>query len=117
LLACDAEKCFEFGSPQIDAFVIDTTGGTHALRLTTLLRASGFSTDRAFDGRSMKAQMKGADRSGALVAVIIGESEAEQSTCTVRNLSTSEQTTIPLVDLQSHLQTIVGPRTPRRQTR
>jgi histidyl-tRNA synthetase len=51
------------------------------------------------------------------VAVIIGESEAEQSTCTVRNLSTSEQTTIPLVDLQSHLQTIVGPRQPRRQPR
>lgn len=117
LLACDAEKCFEFGAPQIDAFVIDTTGGTHALKLTTLLRAAGFSSDRAFDGRSMKAQMKGADRSGALVAVIIGESEAEQSTCTVRNLSTSEQTTIPLVDLQSHLQTIVGPRKPRRQTR
>jgi len=87
------------------------------LQLTTLLRVAGFSADRAFDGRSMKAQMKGADRSGALVAVIIGESEAEQSTCTVRNLSTSEQTTIPLVDLQSHLQTIVGPRQPRRQPR
>lgn len=117
LLACDAENCFPFGRPQIDVFVIDTTGGSHALRISNSLRAAGFSADRAFDARSMKAQMKGADRSGALVAVIIGETEAEQSTCTVRNLSNSEQTTIPLAELQKHLQAIVGPREPRRHTK
>ncbi|MSZ54982.1 MAG: histidine--tRNA ligase, partial [Actinobacteria bacterium] len=77
LLACDAEQCFEFGSPQIDVYVVDTVNGVHALTLSHELRYAGFTTDRAFDGRSMKAQMKGANRSGALVAVIIGESEAE----------------------------------------
>ena len=114
LLACDAEQCFEFGSPQIDVFLVDTVSGIHALTLSHALRRAGFITDRAFDGRSMKAQMKGANRSGALVAVIIGESEAEQSTCTVRNMSTSEQTTIPLVDLHEHLHSIIGHREPRR---
>ena len=116
LLACDAEECFEFGSPQIDVFVVDTVDGLHALAITNTLRAAGFSADRAFDGRSMKAQMKGANRSGALVAIIIGETEAAESTCSVRNLSTAEQLTIPMSELQSHLQSILGSREPRRQT-
>ncbi|MSV36542.1 MAG: histidine--tRNA ligase [Actinobacteria bacterium] len=116
LLACDAEECFSYGFPVLDVFVIDTTGGGHALSLTHQLRQSGYSADRAFEARSMKSQMKSADRSGAQVAVIIGESESEQSTCSVRNLSTSEQTTIPLIDLQSHLASILGPRQPRRHT-
>ena len=116
LLACDAEKCFSFGSPPIDVFVVDTVDGLHALTITDTLRAAGFSADRAFDGRSMKAQMKGANRSGALLAVIIGESEAAESTCSVRNLSTSEQTTIPRDELLNHLQSILGSREPRRHT-
>lgn len=116
LLACDAEECFAFGFPVLDVFVIDTTGGSHALSVTHQLRHSGFSADRAFEGRSMKSQMKSADRSGARVAVIIGETEAEESTCAVRNLSTSEQITIPLTELQNHLLSVLGPRQPRRHT-
>ena len=116
LLACDAEECFSYGFPVLDVFVIDTTGGSHAMTITHLLRQGGFSADRAFEARSMKSQMKSADRSGAQVAVIIGETEAEESTCTVRNLSTSEQTTIPLTELQNHLTSVLGPRQPRRHT-
>jgi histidyl-tRNA synthetase len=116
LLACDAEECFSYGFPVLDVFVIDTTGGSHALSITHQLRQGGFSADRAFEGRSMKSQMKSADRSGAQLAVIIGETEAEESTCTVRNLSTSEQTTIPSTELQGHLESVLGPRQPRRHT-
>jgi histidyl-tRNA synthetase len=84
------------------------------MSITHQLRRGGFTADRAFEGRSMKSQMKSADRSGAQVAVIIGDTEAEESTCTVRNLSTSEQTTIPSTELQSHLVSVLGPRQPRR---
>ena len=55
-----------------DGFVVDTTGGREAMRITTELRGAGFAADRAYDNRSMKSQMKAADRSGAQVAVIIG---------------------------------------------
>ena len=116
LLACDAEECFTYGFPVLDVFVIDTTGGSHAMTITHQLRQGGFTADRAFEARSMKSQMKSADRSGAQVAVIIGDTEAEESTCTVRNLSTSEQTTIPSIELQSHLESLLGPRQPRRHT-
>ena len=42
--------------------------------------------DRAYDGRSMKAQMKVADRSGAMLVLIIGDDEVAADTVTVRDL-------------------------------
>ena len=114
LLACDAEECFLPVAPRMDAFIIDTVNGTHATRIAHMLRAAGFNVDRAYEGRSMKSQMKAADKSGATCAVIIGEDEAAQSTCTVRNLSTSEQVNIPQSTLFTYMSELVGAREPRR---
>lgn len=86
LIACDDEGVFPAVSAGVDVFVVDTTGGKEALHITTQLRVAGISADRAYDNRSMKSQMKGADRSGAAVAVIIGSNEIEQGVITVRPL-------------------------------
>jgi histidyl-tRNA synthetase len=90
LLACDDEGVFAAEPLHLDAFVVDTTGGLEALQLTTELRAAGLSADRAYENRSMKAQMKVADRSGAAVAVIIGTNELAEDAVTVRPLRTDE---------------------------
>ena len=66
------------------------------------------SADRAFDGRSMKSQMKSADRSGARVAVIIGSDEAAAGTCTVRNLADSEQSVVARSGLVARIGAILG---------
>src|SRR5690606_21036436 len=76
LLACDAEGVFPGPDSTLDVFVVDTTDGSAARDVAHELRSAGLRTDRAFDRRSMKAQMKAAGRSGAKVAVIIGEQEA-----------------------------------------
>jgi len=86
LIACDDEGVFPAVPLALDAFVVDTTGGLEALRLTTELRAAGLSADRAYENRSMKAQMKVADRSGAAIAVIIGSNELAEDAVTVRPL-------------------------------
>jgi histidyl-tRNA synthetase len=91
LLACDAEGVFPTPAATVDVFVVDTAGGDHALALTHELRAAGVRADRSFDSRSMKSQMKQASRTGAAVAVIIGEQEAADDTAMVRDLRTSEQ--------------------------
>jgi histidyl-tRNA synthetase len=88
LLACDAEGVFAAAGTDIDVFVVDITDGREALALTAQLRRAGVSTDRAFDGRSMKAQMKAANRSGARLALIIGEDEQAAGTVAVRDLRT-----------------------------
>jgi histidyl-tRNA synthetase len=86
LLACDAEGCYPVEPAALDAFVVDVAGGTVARDLTAALRRAGLSADRAFDGRSMKSQMKVADRSGARVALIVGPEERAAGTVTVRDL-------------------------------
>ncbi len=76
LIACDDEGVFAPQDRSADVFVVDTTGGLQATLISDELRAAGLAVERAFDGRSMKSQMKAADRSGAAVAVIIGERRA-----------------------------------------
>jgi histidyl-tRNA synthetase len=98
LLACDAEGVFDAAPGLADVFVVDTTG-EQALAVADELRRAGVRTDRAFDGRSMKSQMKSADRSGASVAVIVGTQEVENGTIVVRPLRGGEQEVVARGDL------------------
>ena len=105
LLACDDEGVFAAPDPSVDVFVIDTTGGEHALRITAELRAVGLSADRAYEQRSMKAQIKAADRSGATYAVIVGTNELDDGVAIVRPLrSQTEQAAVARDDLITDLQ-------------
>jgi len=86
LLHLDAEGAFPVPDTGVDVFVVDVTDGHHARDIAEELRDDGLSADRAWDGRSMKAQMKAANRSGARIAVIVGADEAETAQATVRDL-------------------------------
>jgi histidyl-tRNA synthetase len=109
LLACDAEDVLAAVTPAVDVFVVDTTGGDQARALALDLRRAGIGADRAFDQRSMKAQMKAADRSGAAVAVIVGADEVAAGTLTVRPLRTGgEQITVGRDQLIDSLRTLLG---------
>lgn len=104
LLHLDAEGVLPTPEPRLDAFVVDVTDGSHARDLTEQLRDAGFVADRAWDRRSMKAQMKAANRAGAIAAVIVGANEAESGTVAVRDLRPGrDQTTIDRADLLDHL--------------
>lgn len=94
LLACDSENVFGAPETSVDVFVVDTVDGLHAHELCHLLRSSGISADRAYDRRSMKAQMKSADRSGAKIALIIGSEEVANSTIMLRPMGSGEQYSI-----------------------
>jgi histidyl-tRNA synthetase len=66
LLTLDAEGVDrELVKRSVDLFVVDTTDADAATTLVDELRRAGWAVERAYDGRSMKAQMKVADRSGA----------------------------------------------------
>lgn len=111
LLACDDEGVFAAAERPVDVFVVDTTGGLEALAITEQVRRGGRSADRAFDGRSMKAQMKAANRSGAAVAVIVGDDERAAGTAVVRVLRDHEgdaQTIVARSDLLTHLEAVLS---------
>ncbi len=100
LLAADAEGVWDVPPSAVDVFVVDVTGGDVARDLTATLRRAGVGADRGFDGRSMKSQMKAADRSGARFAAIVGEDEAAAGVVTLRPLrDEGEQQQVPTADL------------------
>ncbi len=91
LLACDAEGALGDLGGAVEVFVVDLTGGGAARDLTHVLRRAGIGAERAFDARSMKAQLKLADRSGARLAAIVGASELESATVTLRDLRADQR--------------------------
>lgn len=96
LLACDAESAFPAPDGAADVFVVDTTGGRAALRLVARLHEVGLRAERAYGAKSMKSQMKTANKSRAVVAVIIGEDELARGVATVRPMDGGEQSEYPL---------------------
>ncbi len=104
LLACDDEGVFGAEADQLDAFVVDVTGGIEALAITAELRALRFAVDRAYDNRSMKAQMKLANRSGARYAIIVGDDELAAGTVVVKPMQgEGEQIAVARSDVSNHL--------------
>jgi histidyl-tRNA synthetase len=104
LLAGEAEGTGDGDSAAADVFVVDTAGAGDALLLTDELRAAGIAASRAYDNRSMKAQMRAADRSGAALVVIIGPDERAAGTVVVRPLRGGEQAVIARAELLEHLE-------------
>jgi len=86
LLALQAEDGARTGTPSCQVFIVDTLKSLDAMLLASEIRSLGVSVERAYDGRSMKSQMKLADRSGAVLAILIGEQEVNAGEITVRRL-------------------------------
>ena len=108
LLACDAEGTFPAPNRNVDVWVVDVTDGASARDLTHLLRASGISADRSFDSRSMRSQMKAADRSGAALAVIIGDQELADDMVAIRRLrEISDQILVPRSEMVDRVRSML----------
>jgi histidyl-tRNA synthetase len=87
LLACEAEGAFEVAPPTPELFVVAFGGdGSDVRDLTLELRRAGWSVGRSFDRRSGRSQMKAADRSGARLAVLLGDDERAANSATLRDL-------------------------------
>ncbi|HSS09665.1 MAG TPA: histidine--tRNA ligase [Acidimicrobiales bacterium] len=106
LLACDSEQVFMVAETAVplDVFIVDFASGEVARDLSAHLRAAGLRVDRAFDGRSAKAQLRAADRSGARLAVIVGPDEAASGTVSLKDLRAgggagAHQKTVPQPEL------------------
>jgi histidyl-tRNA synthetase len=67
------------------------------------LRRAGFACDMDPSGRSVKSQFKVADREGAAVCLITGETELAENTVVMKNLGTGEQTNVPRVEIAERL--------------
>ena len=93
-------------APGIDVFVVDGLAGSADTTIGTLiegLRTEGFAVDRAYGGRSVKAQWKAADKSGAALTVMVGRDELARDAVAVKDLASGEQVEVPRTGLVAWL--------------
>lgn len=83
----------EEGSCDIYIGSMGTKASIEAANLVNSLRAEGFKAECDLCGRSVKAQMKYADKIGAKLSCIIGDSELEEGKVKIKNMGdgTSEE--------------------------
>jgi histidyl-tRNA synthetase len=76
---------------------------SRAVGLTSSLRAAGVATMQSFGDRSLKSQMRAADRSGARYAAIVGSPGIDEGSVLVRDLKSGGQEQIAEERLAAHL--------------
>jgi len=87
----------------MDAYVVsrgEATAGK-ALQVAHALRQAGLAVEMDLSGAAFGKQFKRADRSGAVLCVILGEAEAEQGTVQLKWLTSGEQLEISQASLMS----------------
>jgi len=90
--------------PQVFMACIGDEARDEAIKLAAALRKKGIGVIEAVGDRSLKAQLRQANNLDAKYAVIIGEQEVKDGTVILRDMTTSEQKTVPLKELEKHLQ-------------
>lgn len=79
------------GAPRAFIVAIGDEGRTAAWPLLRALRQAGLPAQMEFDARSVRAQMKRADRVAARVTLIVGGDELARGEITLRDMATGDQ--------------------------
>ncbi|HWQ75113.1 MAG TPA: histidine--tRNA ligase [Syntrophomonas sp.] len=96
LLALDSLPSGGDHRPQLDVFLalLNERYEQQAADILSGLRCAGIRTDRDYNGRSAKAQMKYADKLGARLVLLLGEDEAQRGVLTIRDMQTRQQSEV-----------------------
>ncbi|KAB3523432.1 histidine--tRNA ligase [Corynebacterium sp. zg254] len=98
LLALKAEEVQASTGRRVDVFGVAM--GAEAKRtmvgLVDTLRAAGVATDMSYGDRGLKGAMKGADRAGALYALVLGDQELAEGTVVLKDLRAHDQRSLPM---------------------
>ncbi|MDN5344741.1 MAG: histidyl-tRNA synthetase [Clostridia bacterium] len=88
----------------VDVLVLTAGAGLDraAVSLLARFRAAGLRADKDYLGRSLKAQMKYANRYPARLAVILGEAELARGRVLVRHLDTGSQAEVSLEAVEEY---------------
>ena len=70
----------------------------HCFAMVARLREGSISVEYDLTGRSLKAQMKYADKIGAHYAIVVGDNELETGVAKLKDMQSGEQTDINLDD-------------------
>lgn len=106
LLMVMEQKGLSFGeleAPKLYVANIGAAADAYAETLVYHLRKNGISCEKDRIGRSLKAQMKYADKSGYQYTVVLGDDEIAQRKAVLKRMSDGESITVELDEIVNHL--------------
>ena len=105
ILALEAQNIGISPQPPIDVYiaVLGDEAMPVAFQIAQILRDNEIRTDLEYNGRSLKAQMKTANKLNVQFVVIIGEDEIKHSAATVRDMQAGNQWTVEFDRLADEL--------------
>lgn len=89
----------ELPKPKVCVAYLNADAKPAAVQLVQSLRAQKIGATALWENRSLKAQMKHANRIGVDYTLILGEDELASGTVTLRNMADSSQSTVPQEDI------------------
>jgi histidyl-tRNA synthetase len=98
LMVMEAQSC-EFPQTPSNKIFIATMGKTASLKaakLVSMLRGEGFTAEYELSEKSLKAQMKYADKLPADFTIVIGDNELAENSAQIKNMKSGKQTKVPL---------------------
>jgi histidyl-tRNA synthetase len=105
LIACD-ELGISLGTEkEVDLYIVTLGDEARSWGLSKLpfFRNRGISATMDYMGRSMKAQMKDANRENARFALIVGSNELKENRFTLRNMAESDEQQLTLDEIEAIL--------------
>jgi histidyl-tRNA synthetase len=101
LLAAEAEGVIGSDAFVSDLFIIPLgeSAKVQALTISSELRAKGKKVEIAFGDRALKGAMKGADKSGAMHVIVLGDSEISSGTVLLKEMKSGVETSVKIDSL------------------
>ncbi len=93
LLACENEKSFSLEEEKLDLFIVTIEKGLEnfAYQTAVTFRRKGLTVDLDYLSRSVKAQMREANRTNSKYVLLIGGDEFARGEVVLKNMSNGEQ--------------------------
>lgn len=106
LLACENEKSLEIPEEQIDLYVVrlDKELVNKAYEIGLFFRRNDLNVEVDYAQKSIKAQMREANRYNAKHTLLVGGEEFEKGKIVLKNMETSEQEEFPVDQLEMILE-------------
>ncbi len=109
IAALEAENIKPDVHEDLDVYIatIGEKAEDYSVGLLKQLRNDGFSAERDYTGRKIKAQLKSADRLQAKLVIVLGDDELEKGMAQIKQMKTGEQMEISLDKLPQQLKELL----------
>jgi histidyl-tRNA synthetase len=94
---------YQAPAPEIFLVHLDTTAFEHNLKLASELRKDGIFAYIDFEGKSVKSQMRQANRANARFTCVVGESELQTAQFTLKRMTDGTQVTLRRNEIGEYL--------------